>query len=418
MSKELKVLMMGGARVGKSSALAAIMESFISGPSKYLLSAKDKTNLEEKDGEKQTSIESKLKDTKIMLPQYNGKTILVDSGKTNNIWSYRLELSVPDSNDCMSIIFTDINGEFFEQGNTRQDEIINLIKDYEVFIVAIDTAFMMESRNGSNKLVNSVINDKYNCISSIHTFLCEIDDNEGKDARLVIFTPIKCEKWAQENKLDDVVKCVQGDYATSIKALKAFKNIQIEILPIQTIGSMIFEEHCEAYKFRYKKSHLLFFTKECISKCAILPENSIRLSDGSFMKYQDGKILDDESAVMIEGSGIIRPNSWFKVQSSDYKPHNCEQLAYHILEFMLSKVIDAKVRKKESENRFISGILNLADRALNFFTIGLWNKLKDVFGSISIEKMSSIIDNMNKMNMIKREGEGIYILKKSNFKKL
>lgn len=418
MGKELKVLMMGGARVGKSSALAAIMESFITGPSRYLLSAQDKTNLEKKDGEKQASIESKLKDAKEMLSKYNGKIILVDSGKTNNIWSYHLELSVPDSNDSMSITFTDINGEFFAQGNFRQDEVINLIKDYEVFIVAIDTAFMMESRNVSNKLVNSVINDKYNCISSIHTFLCEIDDNEGKDAKLVIFTPIKCEKWAQENKLDDVVKCVQEDYSTPLKALKAFKNIQIEILPIQTIGSMVFVEHCEAYKFRYEKPYLLFFTKEHIAKCAILPENSIRLSDGSFMKYQDGKILDDESAVMIEGSGIIRPNSWFKVQSSDYKPHNCEQLAYHILEFMLSKVIDAKVRKKESENRFISGILNLADRALNFFTIGLWNKLKDVFGSISIEKMSSIIDNMNKMNMIKREGEGIYILKKSNFKKL
>lgn len=416
MGKDLKVLMMGGARVGKSSALAAIMESFIYGPSRYLLSAEDKTNLEKKEGEKQTSIESKLKNTKEMLSKYNGKTILVDSGKTNNIWSYHLELSVPDSNDSMSITFTDINGEFFEQGNLRQDEVINLIKDYEVFIVAIDTAFMMESRNGSNKLVNSVINDKYNCISSIHTFLTEIDDSDGKDAKLVIFTPIKCEKWAQENKLDDVVRCVQEDYATSLKALKAFKNIQIEILPVQTVGSIVFDKHCEAFKFRYEKPYLLFFTKEHIVKCAVLSNNSIRLSDGTFMKSQEGKLLDDESAVMIKGSDIIRPNSWFKVQSSEYKPYNCEQLAYHILEFMLSKVIDAKVRRKENGNMFISDILNVADRALNFFTIGIWNKLKDIFGSISIEKMSSIIDNMNKMNMIKRSGDGILILKKSNFK--
>ena len=62
MGKELKVLMMGGARVGKSSALAAIMDSFVHGEISRFLTASDKTHLVEKNGKKQTSIEGKLQD--------------------------------------------------------------------------------------------------------------------------------------------------------------------------------------------------------------------------------------------------------------------------------------------------------------------------------------------------------------------
>lgn len=415
MGKELKVLMMGGARVGKSSALAAIMNSFISGKVSNLLTASDETELVKKDGEKQASIKSKLKDIKSMLADYNGKIKLVDDGKTNNYWDYKLELSVPGRRDTMSIIFTDINGEYFEGGNKEQTNIINLIKDYDVFIVAIDTPFMMESRK--NELVDSIINNKYNCIDSIHTFLTQINDNDGKDAKLVIFTPIKCEKWAQENRLDLVTSYVQEDYKTSLAALKRFKSIQIEILPVQTIGSVVFQEHREAYLFTHTKKQLLFFNKEVTDKCALLSRDRIRLYDGTIMNPQSGKLNPDGAAVMIYGSDIIRPNSWFKIQSSEYKPHNCEQLAFHILEFMLSKAIDAKIRENENENFIVAGLRGIANFALNFCTLGIWNKLKDIFGSISIEKMSSIIYQMNQSNMIKRKGEGILILKECNFKK-
>ena len=54
MAEGLKVLMMGGQRVGKSSALAAIMDAFISGAEKDILTAKDSTTLTKIEGEKQT----------------------------------------------------------------------------------------------------------------------------------------------------------------------------------------------------------------------------------------------------------------------------------------------------------------------------------------------------------------------------
>lgn len=417
MAQGLKVLMMGGQRVGKSSALAAIMDAFISGAEKDILSAKDSTTLIKVDGEKQASIESKLQEVKGMLRDNSGKTIIVNSGKTNKKWDYNLELTLAGTNDSMNITFTDVNGEFFDGGNIHQEEIINLVQDYDVFIVAIDTPFMMESRNDDSDLVDSVINKTYNCTRSIHTFLTQINDHDGNDAKLVIFTPIKCEHWAKSNQLDSVVEAVKEDYQTSINALRKYKSVQIEILPIQTVGSAVFTEHLEALICEWTEKMFIFFKKDCNSKCSSLPTGEIRLSNGEIKgKESFKKIQEDLDAVLIPGSDIIRPNSWFKIESSEYRPHNCEQLALHILEFMLAKVVDAKIKADQNQNPILRGLRIAANFILNVGTLGLWDKLCDLFGGISIEQMQSAMKKINDRNLIKHSGEGITILEKCSFK--
>ncbi len=416
MAEGIKVLMMGGQRVGKSSALAAIMDSFVNGCGKELFSAQDVTTLTKVEGVKQTSIASKLSEVKEMLQQNVGKTIIVNSGKTNIKWDYKLELSIAGSNGSMNIAFTDVNGEFFEGGNTHQDAIIELVKEYDVFVVAIDTPFLMEARNDDNELVNSIINNKYNCIDSIHTFLTHIDDENGENAKLVIFVPIKCEYWAKNNKLNTVSEAVQVDYETSLKALKKYKSVQIEVLPIQTIGSAVFVEHLEAYIFEWTKKRFFFFDKNMKSKCGILSNSEVRLNDGTIKDATSGKLQEDIDAVLIPGSDIVRPNSWFKIESVEYKPHNCEQLAYHILEFMLAKVVDARIREEEKQNVLVKGVKKVMNFVLNTGTLGLWGILKDCFGGISIEKMQEALHNLENKNLIKYSGEGISIIKKCDFK--
>lgn len=404
-------MMMGGQRVGKSSALAAVMDSFVHGGGKDLFKARDVTVLAKVDGVKQSSISSKLAEVKDMLRRNVGKTIIVDSGKTNIKWDYKLELSLAGSDDSMTITFTDVNGEYFEGGNMQQDAIIGLVKEYDVFVVAVDTPFLMELRNNDNDLVDSVINNKYNCIDSIHTFLTQIDDNKGENAKLVIFVPIKCEYWAKRGQLDAVSAAVLEDYATSIKALEKYKSIQIEVLPIQTVGSAVFVEHLEAYTFDWTKRILLFFSKNKHSKCGLLPDGKVRLSDGTLKDASCGKLQEDMAAVLIPGSDIMRPNTWFKVESTDYKPYNCEQLAYHILEFMLAKVVDARIKAHERQNAFIRGVKFLLNVALNIGTFGLWESIKDWFGGISIEKMQATLRKLEETHNVKYSGEGIRAIK-------
>lgn len=413
----LKVLMMGGQRVGKSSALAAIMDAFLSGAEKDIITANDTTTLAKVDGEKQASISSKLQEVKAMLRENVGRTILVNSGKTNKKWDYHLELTLVGTNDSMNITFTDVNGEFFEGGNVHQDEIIKLVQSYDVFVVAIDTPFMMESRNEESELIDSVINKEYNCTLSIHTFLTQINDSDGNDAKLVIFTPIKCEYWAKHNKLDNVVTAVLEDYNTTIKALRKYKSVQIEILPIQTVGSAVFEEHLEAQIYEWTKKILLFFNKTCTSKCGQLKDGKIRLANGEIKDRGSlVKVQEDLEAVLIPDTDIVRPNSWFRIESKEYKPHNCEQLALHILEFMLAKVVDARIKQEEQQNPILRGIRRAANFFLNVGTLGLWKKLCDMFGEISIEQMQSALKKLEEKNLIKHSGEGITILKTCSFK--
>ena len=412
MAEGLKVLMMGGKRVGKSSALAAVMDAFITGKSKCFFNAKDKTVLSKIDGEKQTSINTRLSEIKEMLINNSGKTILVDSGRTNKKWDYALELTLPGTSDSMNITFTDINGEFFEGGNQHQESIIELVKEYDVFIVAVDTSFLMEARNKDSKLVSNVVNRKYNCVDSIHTFLSHINDDDGTNAKLVIFVPIKCEYWAKRNQLDDVSLALKEEYKTAISALERYKSVQIEILPIQTVGSAEFSKHMKAYVFDWVEKFLLFFDVNKSSKCGLLPSNEVLLSNGIKKPIESGTLREDMDAVLIPGADILRPNSWYKITSSTYAPHNCEQLAYHILEFMLAKVVDAKIRSAENEN----ALTKIFKELINIGTLGLWNKLRDIFGGIKLEQIQMAMSLIKSSNLIKKSGEGIVILKKCNFK--
>ena len=417
MANELKVLMMGGKRVGKSSALAAIMEAFIDGLVSSMLTATDKTMLEKKEGVKQTSIPAKLQEVKTMLQRNAGKTVLADSGRTEIKWDYKLKLNIPGKSETMTIVFTDINGEFFEDDNIHRQDTMQMIAQYDVFVVAIDTPFMVEARS-RNGLVDDVVNRKYNCIDSIHSFLTKIDDKNGQDAKLVIFAPIKCEKWAKANQLDMVSDYVREDYETTISALLKYQKVQVEIIPIQTVGSIVFEEHKEAFLFHWQKRQMLFWKKNMLNKCAVLENRNVRLSDGTEMSIKEGSVSEDHSAILIPDTDIIRPNSWFKVLSADYKPYNCEQLAFHILDFMMSKIIDIKVRQAEGQDAFIADLKKIGNKLLNVMSFGVWDAIVSVFGGIPIEDMDKIVNRMIELRLIKRDCEGIRILKQCEFKRL
>ncbi len=405
---------MGGQRVGKSSALAAVMDAFMKAPIDSLLQVKDTTELAKYENEKQESIRRKLSEIKSCLSQNNGKTILVDSGKTSKIWHYRLELSLPGSFKKMEILFTDVNGEFYESGNMRQDEICKFIEEYDVFIIAVDTTYMMESANDNNEYVDDIINEKFNFVDDIHNFLSSINSKNCTNAKLVLFTPIKCEKWAKKNALDQVVARTKSVYATAIANLSAHDNIIIEFLPIQTVGSMVFKEHLPAQLFTWTKTILLFFNKTNTQKCSAINLDNVRLSNGQLMQKKEGTIADDYSAVLIPDTDIIRPNSWFEVTSSTYAPHNCEQLALHILDFMMRKFVDTKIRKDREQSiakRFLKCAGNIIS---NILTVGLWSKCINYFGDIPVKNMEKIINKMKSDNIIKYSGEGIEIYKDVN----
>lgn len=375
----LKVLMMGGRRCGKTSALASLFDQMIHGKTNEFLTVCDKTILETKDGEKQDSLMSKRLELEQFISKGKNNTFLADANPTRNFWKYVLQLQIPGTDKRMDIEFIDGNGEFFEAGGKHHNETVAFVKECDVFVVIVDTPYLMAG--------SKVEAESANVIDSIHTFLMQIDSQNGRKSKQVIFVPIKCEKWVKEGKIDDVVKAVEKKYDATIKDLKASNKTEISIVPIETAGDIVFAE--------LKEPYILFNTSNNKqTRCARISDRMVMLPDGKHKKIEDNEMLNDDPEGVFkfgeEVSDIVRPNAWYHLRhepKATYSPNNCEQLPLHIVRFMFNK------KKKEAWD-------------------GVIGKLVSFFGGISSEDMQKALDNLSQANLIKDSGEGIKILKK------
>lgn len=413
MADSLKVLMMGGPRSGKTSALAGLVDSMINGEVKKLIAVKDVTQGE---AVKQ-KLAQKVENLKLTLITSLGKTIIVDDSKTESYQNYTIEFAIPGTSNKLNVVFTDANGEFFESGRQHESEISQMVKDYDVFVVAIDTPSLMEAVNPDNTLMNEPVNKAVNNVNDIHNFITYLDDKDGADAKMVIFVPLKCEKWAHEGMLEQVSDRVKQVYATPIKALEQKKNVEIDILPIQTVGNIVFLEHL--------KSYLCLSEGDMPQRCSVLNGKShVRFADGRerpIDKGTDKFVLDPQSPVK-EGSSLMRPNSWFKVIKKEYAPHNCDQLAFYILQFILSKYLfikEVEEKKKKEAAKGRSWIRVVVTAVIAYFSwpialvYYLAHKALDYFGTISYDELHKVVESIHNKKLIKTTGEGICQIKKT-----
>ena len=185
MSDVLKVLMMGGQRTGKTSMLAGLIDSMTHGPVKDIIEVKDVTESEVASQKLIKSIET----LKWHLLTSYGKTYLVDDGKSGEFEDFTLQFCIPRTNNKMDIIFSDVSGEYYDMGRTHDAEVRDKVREYDVFLIAIDTPNLMEAVNPDNKLCTESINNSYNHVNDIYSFLSGLDDKDGADAKLVVFVP-------------------------------------------------------------------------------------------------------------------------------------------------------------------------------------------------------------------------------------
>ena len=371
--------MMGGRRCGKTSALASLFDQMIHGKTNEFLTVCDKTLLEEKDGEKQDSLTGKRLELEHFISKGKNNTFLADKNPTKNYWKYVLQLQIPGTDKRMEVEFLDSAGEFFDAGGKHHNETVSFVRECDVFIVIVDTPYLMAG--------SKVEAEAANVIDSIHTFLMQIDSQNGRKAKQVLFVPIKCEKWVKEDKINEVIKAIEEKYDATIRDLKASNKTEISIIPIETAGDIIFAE--------LKDPYILFNTKTNEqTRCAKVSERMVMLPEGKHKKIGDDEILnDDPQGVFMFGgefSDIVRPNAWFHLRhepKAKYSPNNCEQLPLHIIRFMFNK------KKAEAWGGVIGDLISF-------------------FGGISSKDMQKALDNLSQANLIKDSGEGIKVIKK------
>lgn len=413
MSDVLKVLMMGGQRTGKTSMLAGLIDSMTHGSVKSIIEVKDVTESKVASEKLIKSIES-LKWN--LLTSY-GKTYLIDDGKSAEFQDFTLQFCIPKTDNKMEIVFSDVSGEYYDMGRTHDEEVREKIREYDVFLVAIDTPNLMEAVNADNIFCNEAINNSYNHINDIYSFLSELDDKAGADAKLIVFVPLKCEKWVKEGHLPDVIHRVKEVYEPTIHALSKYANVEIDIVPIETVGNIIFKEQT--------KATLCIINGTSQRKCAIINNKTqVRFEDGSIEQIDATKhrfVLDNDSVIR-EHSTLLVPNSWYTTIGKEYAPKHCDQLAYYILQFYLAKVLFAKnVEKvKEKKNKWKWGkriaivASTLAFGLIGAFATYLTSKyLAKKFGTISVEQMLALVKKLQEGGFIKRNIDGIETIKES-----
>lgn len=390
--------MMGGRRCGKTTALASLFEEMGSSKVNKYFTVADDTVLEIKNGEMQDSLIGKTLELKAFLGKASTKTFLADETPTNQFWDYYLKMQIPGTKKNVLMQFRDAPGEVFEAGGAHSVVTKEYIAECDVFVIVVDTPYLMGTEDENCKeLCTEAINLGTNRINDIHGFLTNIDDKEGTDAKMVLFVPIKCEKWANEGRLDEVTARLKEVYAKTITSLSAYNRMTIGIIPIQTAGNILFSEFKEAYTV------VSGVTKK-MQRCCYLSDKTIRLEDGTPKMIKESDIINEDANAVIGGTNIVRPYSWYHInpQDSSFAPKNCEQLPLHILKFMIGKY-----QEFEASNKNKTFIEKLKDMFAN-----IWKRLNGIFGEVKPSELNERLQKMEADGVLKYKGEGIEFIKR------
>ena len=227
-NQTFNIVMVGSRRAGKSSMLASMIDSFSSLPTSTIneitLTATPDT---------EELLRNKKEDLKRIFTDKNSGSLkwTIDGIPTDVPYEYEFKMSIKGSPNSYFIRFTDIPGEDFM---LKEAEIKELLNQSQIIMIAIDTPHLVEE-NGEHS-------DAFNITEQINTLLSFMKQDIP---RLILFVPIKCEKYYYEEKMQDIVDAIEkqyGDLLTSFRSGKGKNIYTVAITPILSLGGVVFRD--------------------------------------------------------------------------------------------------------------------------------------------------------------------------------
>lgn len=246
----LGVCMLGARGVGKTSIMTAMFDDARSsegfGTTRIAMTAKPDTRAELYD--KKLQLQSAFDDN-ADLSLIGRKSPSAGIEATAGASNFHFEVKLVGKPSCIDLVVSDYPGEFLVN---NKEFVAGKIAEASAIMVAIDTPFLMEKKGKYNE-------DK-NQVELIRSFLAEIVDSV--DNKLIMFVPLKCEKYFYEDRMDEVNMKVREAYAGIMDLFADVPTVAMVITPILTMGGVVFDRfetvgdtHVARYEYYQKAPH-------------------------------------------------------------------------------------------------------------------------------------------------------------------
>ena len=345
---DFRILMIGQRRTGKSSVLSAML--------KKMQSLKTETGFQfEADPDTEILMRTKLSNLERIFYLYQrdetfstlmGEKDGEDYSSMTDVavyYKFFLSLAKDQKGEKYSVEFTDIRGEDMLSSMGKEDEKVSeRFKKSNIILIAVDSPALMEYNGNYAEAVNAPDNI-YECIKDADfASRKEFGDDKSIPPKMVLFVPLKCEKYYHENRMRELVEALKSRYKNVLAFLGARKEYTVVVTPILTLGEVVFHDYETVTGRNGKKRPRL-------------------------LRDEDKNV--PETMRNIPKSPLFR----FRSQNSSFSPQFCEQPLLYILAYVMSMekyIQEMEKREAKKQNRF--SVLNLLKHAALFYFFGLF----------------------------------------------
>lgn len=230
---DFHVLMFGPRRCGKSSALSAMIDQF-----EEITKNSSSDILIKPDTSTKLLLVSKQQQLKKIFQTHTqiGEAWLIDENPDDTLYEYIFDIEIRNSRNTYRVIFTDIPGEWLME-QERSNELDAQLEKSQVIMIAIDTPHLVEEEGAYSR--------SFNITEQVMNFILKMDAKKGQP-RLILFVPLKCEKYYHEKRMDEVNEQIKKQYEVLLKTMENDEikkaSYTIAITPIITLGGVVFED--------------------------------------------------------------------------------------------------------------------------------------------------------------------------------
>lgn len=338
-SADVKVLMLGAKRAGKTSLLSLLSDKDI------IKLALNNTELKLETKGMDLSHIRRIMEGYCKLEDENGNIIrtyrtplTLDDAPNEDISHYEMQLATTKTNANYKIAFTDIVGEDLRKlhNNTidpnRKNELKDLVTMADVIIVTVDSVLLMENE-GTNASSSNNIEE----VTSLIRTCCP--PQEGSVYKLFLFVPVKCEKYYNEHI--EYMKSIEGLKEKSVDEYREKE----AVAPMQQLLENVKKYYSELFDYFKKGAGNSYF------QAAILPV--LTLGDIEFRWFKatslSKPVLDAADMIFRYKTQLDPVTNTLK--DPQFQPKYVEQILIYILLFQLRKV------KVFQESRSLFGII-------------------------------------------------------------